>query len=228
MYFREKLLLIGFLSTQMLLAFFFFGVPVLFAEETTPVLPKDTQGTSALSIDTQKCMGGIAQKIGGEGQKLENSLEAYTELSDIPTEEQVVRAKIGLQNFVDFAESVCEGNLLSGAPLQPKYLVAECRPDSKASLEGSKVDTSSSLKNNVERSTCDNLVTTYKERYEHMITGFATWDVQNKVTYTYAKSLEELNLALQSFNKDFEITKGDIARVVSSVNHLVSGKNAGQ
>lgn len=208
-----------FLIILQILIIAFFLAPYTHAEDTVaaPINPEITK--CSLGIDTM-----FAQRSGD----FENVLKEYAQFSEIPTMELVIRAKTGLLNLTTDAEEICQRNLSPDAPIPDAQRIQACRPKQVTTTAASPLNNTNELQKKNLREQCITKVENMRKKYENMIMGFATWDMNNKKIYAYAKALEDLNLALRSFSEDFEIIRGRLDQVIQGINYLVSGQNAGQ
>lgn len=178
-----------------------------------------------INLDT--CNAGVNARLEKEADNFQKQLENFAELIDTPTEEIAIRGKMALVNFGSSLEQICVTNFLSGAD-GGAYTVPACKvPTTSSSTDAQRTD---SVQGTVQKylKGCTDSVTAIQDKYEFVFLGFIDQDKNNKKTYTYARALEGLGLALKDFNEQFSYMQGSLAQVILSMTYLVSGKNGGQ
>lgn len=219
--FFQKISLVAIVIIQILLVSFFLM-------ESTRAQDVPAAATNELSPEAQKCNAGINTLLTKRSTAFESTLKEYAQFSEVPTMELMIRAKTGLLNLTTDAEEICQRNLSPDAPIDDTQRVVECRPKEVKVTDSSPLNNTNELQKRTLRTSCIEAVSSIRDKYENIILSFASWDMNNKKTYTYAKAIEDLNLALRSFNEDLEIIRGRLDKVVQGINYLITGKNAGQ
>ncbi|MFN7160635.1 MAG: hypothetical protein ACK4NC_03435 [Candidatus Gracilibacteria bacterium] len=220
--FFQQLSLAAIIFLQVLVVLFFLVQSV--KAQDTPV----TQNAQAFSPEAQKCSAGIDTIFAQRTTAFEGTLTEYGQFADVPTMELLIRAKTGLINLTTDAEEICQRNLSPDAPIPASQRVTACRPEKVAPTDKSPLNNTNELQRKTLRDQCILKVENIREKYENIILSFASWDMNTKKTYAYAKAIEDLNLALRSFNEDFEIVRGRLDKIIQGVNYLITGQNAGQ
>lgn len=222
--FLQRLSLIAIVLAELIISVFFLMQVTRAADESVTTPASDV----ALGSDATKCDAGIKKIFTQRTDNFEKNLRDYSMLSDVPTMELLIRAKTGLINMTADTEEICQRNLNPDASIPDTQRVAECRPPNTKVTAASPLNNMNGQERKKLNDLCLQRVSDIREEYENMILGFASWDMNNKKAYAYAKAIESLNKVIRSFNDDFGIMRGRLDKVIQSINYLVTGKNAGQ